>query len=129
MKVSELISPVSPLNEGTWSLPDTVDKVREVLALLKEPIKWSNNKALKNVYDLLGDDDLFDDLDATKRDRALDIRPVLVKHIERLTDTRTWASQPDEETKFALGMLRRKAAALKAGWSAHPPSAGSPHTP
>ena len=107
MKVAELLS------EGTWSLPDTMHKVKQVMDLLKEPIKWSNNHKIRIIYDLLGDDDLFDDLDRAKDDKSQDIRDVLVKHLPRLLDTQTWSRKPDEATQFAVNMLKKKLTTFK----------------
>lgn len=84
------------------------------MSLLDAPIKWSANAKIKRIYHLLGDDDLFDDIDRAKDDKSQDIRPLIVKHLPRLLNTRTWSKKPDEETEFAIGMLRRKAAAFKA---------------
>jgi hypothetical protein len=106
MKVAELLN--SPLSEGTWSLPDTMHKVKEVFDLLKEPIKWSDNRKLKRVYHLLGDDDLFDDFDRAKDDRSPDVRDVIVKHLPRLLNTATWSQRPDDATQFAVNMLKKK---------------------
>lgn len=130
MTLSELTSSVSALTEGTWSLPDTFDKVKEVMALLNAPINWSDIAVQERIYAVIGDDDLFDELDrAVRWDKAPDVRYVLLKHLPRLIDTQTWSQQPDEQTKFALGLLRRKVEALRAGGSTRQTTPGSPHTP
>lgn len=105
MKVAELL--VSPLVEGTWELPDTVDKVREVMRLLKEPLMWSDRHRVERLYNLTGDDDLFDDLDRAKDDPSQDLRDILLRHLPRLLDTSTWSTRPDDATQFAVNQLRK----------------------
>ena len=83
------------------------------MTLLDAPMKWSDNKKLKRIYALMGDDELFDDIDRAKDEKSQDIRPLLVKHLPRLLNTKTWVKKPDEETLFAIGMLKKKLAALK----------------
>lgn len=107
MKVAEL------LIEGTWSLPDSHAAVRELMSLLDAPLKWNDKKKLKRIYALMGDDDLFDELGLAQDAKSDDVRPVLVKHLPRLLNTNTWVKKPDEETLFAIGMLKKKLAALK----------------
>lgn len=113
MKLVELFTP-SPLSEGTWSLPDSMGKVKQVFDLLKEPIKWSDNRKIRVIYDVLGDDDLFDDLDRAKDDKSQDVRDILVKHLPRLLNTSRWNQKPDDATQFAVNMLKKRLKAFKA---------------
>ncbi len=46
------------LSEGTWSAPQTVEQARELAELMKAPIPVS--VAADKLYNLMGDDDLFD---------------------------------------------------------------------
>lgn len=49
------------LKEGCWSCPNTVTKARELVKLLSQPLPAG--KAKDKLYNLIGDDALFDDID------------------------------------------------------------------
>ncbi len=46
--------------EGTWAAPSDVDRALELHALMKEPLPAG--QATDKLYNLIGDDDLFDDI-------------------------------------------------------------------
>lgn len=64
------------INEGTWSLPFTEDKVDELEYLMKQPI--DPEVASDILYDIFGDDDLFDQINNWADDGADDVR-ILIK--------------------------------------------------
>ena len=107
MKLSELLTE-SKLTEGTWSLPDTHAGVMKVMKLLNEPVKATDKRKRKVIYNVLGGDALFDDLDKAQDDKVEDIRPIIIKHLPSFLDTRRWVQPPDEETQFAINMLKKK---------------------
>ncbi len=49
---------------GTWALPQTVKQAKELQKLVAKPL--SPKVATDKLYDLLGDDDLFDLIEAEK---------------------------------------------------------------
>ena len=52
------------INEGTWALPDNPEKKARLKDLMASPLKFGidGENATSALYDLLGDDSLFDDL-------------------------------------------------------------------
>lgn len=52
------------LDEGTWALPDTQDEIRQLVRLLSQPLQVGVDatNATSALYDLIGDDELFDRL-------------------------------------------------------------------
>ncbi len=102
MKLVELIV------EGTWSLPNSHADITKLMKLLDEPVRSNDKKKIDAIYHLIGDDELFDDLDRAKDAKSDDVRPAVLKHLPRLLNTRTWVKKPDEETQFAINMLKKK---------------------
>ena len=83
---------------GTWALPQTVEKAKKLQALLKQPLPAKN--AESKIYDLIGDDDLFDSIlnEKTRAGDNVDIRILVKFFLESFLDDRenavkTW----DEE--------------------------------
>ena len=46
---------------GTWALPNTKEKANALKELMQKPLK-ANSKAEDKLYNLYGDDELFDDI-------------------------------------------------------------------
>ena len=46
---------------GTWALPNTTEKAKALHELMQKPLK-ANSKAESKLYNLYGDDELFDDI-------------------------------------------------------------------
>lgn len=83
------------LTEGTWSIPDTKEKAQAILDLMQEPI--SSKEAPKAMYDLYGDDKLFDSFFGNSKDVRFEIRQgirKLVNDIEEYPDTWHRGNQP-----------------------------------
>lgn len=57
MKIKEI------LNEGTWSAPQSLKQAQTLAKLMRKPIPAGN---ADDLYGLVGDDDLFDQIDETK---------------------------------------------------------------
>ena len=52
------------INEGTWALPNTKEKASALIKLLDKPLYVEDEEKL---YDLIGDDSLFDKIDHLKK--------------------------------------------------------------
>jgi len=71
------------LGEGTWAWPDQAWQVKELDKLLKSPIQA--NKAADVLYNIIGDDELYDEIDAAiKRDPQSDVRPVVIRRLKSM---------------------------------------------
>jgi hypothetical protein len=83
------------VSEGTWAIPDTSDKIRKLNELLQDelPVGVDAIDATDALYDIIGDDELFDDLgDLAEEDPLADARPYIVKWMNNnATDNRIGA--------------------------------------
>ena len=76
------------ISEGTWAIPDSYEKMYTLQTLYlskKMPGTKSNAKKFADkLYNLFGDDSFFDDLLGieTKPDPKVDLRDILMKHLE-----------------------------------------------
>jgi len=79
----ELIKEEVDLDEGTWALPKTPKEMAALKKLLSKPLKAKD--ASDKLYDIIGDDEMSDDLDdyADKNPND-DIRPMVKSHMKRL---------------------------------------------
>ena len=69
------------VTEGTWSVPETPEQVKKLTILLKNPL--NAEKALDELYDVFGDDELFDDLEVMKRNEPeTDVRHVVIRRLK-----------------------------------------------
>ena len=76
------------LMEGTWSVPDTPEKQAELVKLLSQdlPVGADATNATEQLYDLLGDDELFDQLtELAQRDANADARQVVLNRMQELS--------------------------------------------
>ena len=77
------------LVEGTWSLPDTPEKQQQLVDLLSQelPVGADATNATEQLYDLLGDDELFDQLQAlADQDANADARQVIYDRMQELSN-------------------------------------------
>jgi hypothetical protein len=75
------------LMEGTWQTPDTPEKQRKLIELLSQdlPVGADATNATEQLYDLLGDDELFDQLqELAQRDANADARQVIMNRMQEL---------------------------------------------
>jgi hypothetical protein len=75
------------LMEGTWQTPDTPEKQAELIKLLSTdlPVGADATNATEQLYDLLGDDELFDQLqELATRDANADARQVVLNRMQEL---------------------------------------------
>lgn len=77
------------LAEGTWATPDTKEKQQQLVALLSKefPVGADATNATEQLYDLLGDDELFDQLEAlAEQNPDADARQVVMDRMQMLSD-------------------------------------------
>ena len=75
--------------EGTWALPDTKEKQAQLVTLLSQelPVGADATNATEQLYNLLGDDELFDQLNALANKNAdADARQIILARLEELKD-------------------------------------------
>ena len=75
------------LAEGTWALPDTKEKQTELVTLLSQelPVGADALNATEQLYDLIGDDVLFDRLhELADQNANADARTVIIDRLEEL---------------------------------------------
>jgi len=86
----ENVSPLKDqsINEGTWAIPDTPEKKKRLNDLMSSPLPYGvdGENATSALYDLIGDDDLFDELyDSAKRfGPEADAREVVQAFLDRI---------------------------------------------
>jgi hypothetical protein len=77
------------LVEGTWSVPDTPEKQEQLIELMQKelPVGADATNATEELYDLLGDDVLFDQLhNLADRDANADCRELVFLRMQELSD-------------------------------------------
>jgi hypothetical protein len=73
--------------EGTWAVPDTKEKQTALVTLLSQelPVGADATNATELLYDLLGDDELFDRLEElAEQDANADARIIILSRLEEL---------------------------------------------
>ena len=82
-----------PVTEGTWSIPDTPEKVKELKDLMQQELPA--DEAQDKIYGILGDDELFDAIaEMEEKDPKADVRGMIVR---RLDDLGLLKKKVDEE--------------------------------
>jgi len=75
------------LSEGTWALPDTPEKQSQLIALLGDELTVGPDatNATEQLYDILGDDELFNRLgELAQQDANADARTVILDRLEQM---------------------------------------------
>ena len=78
---------INHLAEGTWALPETPEQKQKLADLLSKelPVGADATNATEQLYDLLGDDQLFDNLSALATDDAnADARPLIMDRLKEI---------------------------------------------
>jgi hypothetical protein len=92
------------VTEGTWSVPETPEQVEKLTNLLKNPL--NAEKALDELYDVFGDDELFDDLEVMKRNEPeTDVRHVVIRRLKDMNfikEVRENAKPTNESRKVSV---------------------------
>ena len=77
------------LMEGVWQLPDTPEKQAQLVELMSAelPVGADAINAKEQLYDLIGDDVLFDQLmDLADRDANADARQVIINRMQEMSE-------------------------------------------
>ena len=93
------------ISEGTWALPDTPESQAKLIALMSKelPVGPDAANATEQLYDLVGDDILFDRLhDLADENADADARTVVLSRLEELKD--------DPSVAQVIGQLKIQAA-------------------
>lgn len=96
---------INNLAEGTWALPETPEEKQTLIDLLTKefPVGADAMNATEQLYDVLGDDELFDRLsELAAADANADARSVIMARMEELS-----SRSPDIEA--VLGQLQTTA--------------------
>lgn len=78
---------INNLAEGTWAMPDTPEKMERLKQLMTEPLIVGADAmdATQQLYDLVGDDMLFDQLgELAAQDPAADARQIVQQRLEQM---------------------------------------------
>ena len=73
------------ITEGTWALPDTPEQMAELAELMKEPLHCgpAGEFATEQLYGLIGDDELFDDIyEMGLENPDADCRPLVIARLK-----------------------------------------------
>jgi hypothetical protein len=122
---------IDNLAEGTWQTPDTPEKQAQLIELLSQdlPVGADATNATEQLYDLLGDDILFDQLGSLADENAnADARQVILNRMQELGEDpdimkvitslnidATAAMNPPEQTPADSWTPERQAAAQEKG--------------
>ena len=72
---------ISKIVEGTWASPRTENSARALIKLLQHPLPAS--ASTEALYNLMGDDRLFDMLDEVKdKDPTADVRSIVIDKLK-----------------------------------------------
>lgn len=77
------------LVEGTWSIPNTPEQQQELITLMSKefPVGADAINATEQLYNLFGDDQLFDDLqELAATDANADARPLIMDRMREVAD-------------------------------------------
>jgi hypothetical protein len=86
-EIQEFENWATSITEGTWALPDTPSAQQQLQQLLSEPLPVGADavNATQQLYDILGDDALFDRLeDLAARDAEADARDIIRGRLSEL---------------------------------------------
>jgi hypothetical protein len=75
------------ITEGTWAVPDTKEKQAQLVGLLSQelPVGPDATNVTEQLYNLLGDDELYDRLEAlAEQDANADAREVILNRLEEV---------------------------------------------
>ena len=81
---------------GAWALPNTKRKALKLKELMEEPLLVSEDPQSK-LYDLYGDDSLFDEIWDYEDDPNNDLRELVKKYISKYLDN--YAENPESYYK------------------------------
>jgi hypothetical protein len=87
---------------GTWNLPQSLEKAKKLQNLLKKPLIALD--AENKLYDLLGDDDLFDQILSEQEACGddTDVRFLVETHLRNFLDNKENATKPWDKEAFKI---------------------------
>ena len=103
---------INGVMEGTWAVPETKEQQAELKKLLSQPLIVGPDaiNATEQLYDLVGDDELFDQLAAAaEQDPKSDVRKLVIARLEEMgIDTSEFGDQtlPEELDTDGVMMTR-----------------------
>ena len=98
---------VRVIKSGTWAIPQTKREVLDLQELLANPIKAKDAKDM--IYDLVGDDELFDLLDIEEeKNPDVDVRPIIIDRLRELLDPSVYNQSMRKEIHQMLLKLVNK---------------------
>lgn len=101
-EADEFESWAESVTEGTWALPDTPEEQDRLRQIMSEPLPVGADatNATEQLYNILGDDDLFDQLsDLAAQDPDADARVLIKDKLEDFGITIEPEPQPEPEPK------------------------------
>ena len=98
---------IKVIKSGTWAIPETKREVLDLQEMLLNPIKAKDAKNL--IYDLVGDDELFDKLDIEKEQNPeADVRPIIISRLKELLNPKDYnQSMSLEIHKMLMNLMNR----------------------
>lgn len=79
-------SEFSKLNEGVWSLPNTIEKAKELSDFISSNNIIDPKVAKDKLYNILGDDSLYNELDSLIEDGFDDCKTYILSYIKEIID-------------------------------------------
>lgn len=122
---------VNNLAEGTWAIPDTKEKQKKLTDLLSKELTVGPDatNATEQLYDLLGDDELFDQLELlAEKDPDADCRQVIYDRMQMLSD-HPEIQEVINAVQISDQATMNPAEPTDAGMSANPDDAQIPEVP
>lgn len=86
-EITEFENWANTVSEGTWATPDTPESMTALKQLMSKelPVGPNATNATEQLYDIVGDDELFDQLaDLADRDPDADARPLIQNRLQEL---------------------------------------------
>lgn len=86
-EISEFENWTDQVVEGTWALPDSRETQQELKTLMQKPMPVGADatNATEQLYNLVGDDELYDRLEElAEQDPNADARPIVIKRLAEL---------------------------------------------
>ena len=99
---------IKVIKSGTWAIPETQRDIEDLQELLLNPIKAEEAEDL--IYDLVGDDDLFNAIDAQiEKNPETDVRPIIINRLKELLNPEDYEQSMNEEIhKMLMDLVNKK---------------------
>jgi len=88
---------------GVWALPQTVKQAKELQKLVAKPL--SPKVAADKLYDLLGDDDLFDNILEAKEKGDSDVRILVESSLSKFLSEKENAVKPWNKEAYKIAKI------------------------